>query len=334
MTRKRILVTGAGGNASRNWIRCLKEFSTGDYYVIGVDTNAVQLEATHGCDVKVESPRLTDSAWAEKLMHIVKRNRVDFINFQTDRELARAINFDCFNPYIFLPSPETIRLCQDKLKTAVELGSDAPLSTPATEDFWRLFDKAWLRARTGAGSKAALPAQTWEIARAWMAYWNFKDGLLPEDFMISAYLPGDEYAHQSLWHNGVLLGCFLRRRIQYVFAGIMPSGQSSSPSVAESCRHTEAEKVAVAAVLKVSPCPNGVFGVDMKCDAAGIPKITEINAGRFYTTSDFSAAIGYNMVEAYTHLFFGSSPKLAAYAPSSYVWVRGMDQSPFCKCLV
>jgi carbamoyl-phosphate synthase large subunit len=48
--------------------------------------------------------------------------------------------------------------------------------------------------------------------------------------------------------------------------------------------------------------PHGVFYVDMKEDALGRPRVTEINAGRFNTTQNFYTEAGLNLVEAYVAL--------------------------------
>ena len=51
----------------------------------------------------------------------------------------------------------------------------------------------------------------------------------------------------------------------------------------------------------------GVFCVDLKEDEAGRPLVTEINAGRFFTTSNFLAEAGANMPYSYVELALGGA---------------------------
>lgn len=75
--------------------------------------------------------------------------------------------------------------------------------------------------------------------------------------------------------------------------------------------------------------PHGVYCVDMKEGSDGVPKVTEINIGRFFTTSNFFAHAGLNMPAMYLEL--GMTSKLAkkpqqlnALADDLY-WVRMID---------
>mgnify|MGYP005652204271 CR=1 FL=1 len=55
------------------------------------------------------------------------------------------------------------------------------------------------------------------------------------------------------------------------------------------------DETAQKAILAVDGIPNGVYCVDLKTSADGIPKVTKINAGRFFTTSNFFSHAGLNM---------------------------------------
>lgn len=86
----------------------------------------------------------------------------------------------------------------------------------------------------------------------------------------------------------------------------------------------------MASVRAVAKAPHGVFCVDMKENHAGEPKVTEINAGRFFTTSNFFAHAGLNMPAQYLELgmtgsLTGPRPdQLSPLEPDLY-WVRSID---------
>src|SRR5262249_48100850 len=148
------------------------------------------------------------------------------------------------------------------------------------------------------------------------------------DFMVSEFLPGREFAFQSLWHEGRLVVSQARERVEYIFGHLTPSGQSSSPSVARTVHRDDVNRIATAAILAADARPHGIFCVDMKESAAGQPLVTEINCGRFFTTSNFYAHAGVNMPHAYVRLGLGESapdfPKYDA-VPADWWWVRMID---------
>ena len=156
-------------------------------------------------------------------------------------------------------------------------------------------------------------------------------GLTYGDFMACEFLPGREFAFQSLWKNGKLVTSMARERLEYIFGDLTPSGQSSSPSVARTVHGEDINEIATKAILTVDMNANGIFCIDMKENKDGIPCVTEINAGRFFTTSNFFAKLGINMPYIYVKLAYGDelpdSPKYDA-APEGYYWVRLMDKGP------
>ena len=146
--------------------------------------------------------------------------------------------------------------------------------------------------------------------------------------MVSEFLPGREFAFQSLWRNGRLITSAARERLEYVFGHLMPSGQSSSPSVARTIHRDDVNELASAAILAADPRATGVFCVDLKEDESGRPLITEINAGRFFTTSNFLAEAGANMPYEYVRLARGEDVDgLAPYdaVEEGLYWVRMID---------
>lgn len=325
MKTHRILVSGAGGVASMNFIKALRQSTEAKYYIVGMDTHEQHLQCSKDCDAGILSPRLNDALWLEQVLEIVCANEIEFIHFQSDAEVYKAAQYGVLKHLTFMPNLDTIVTCANKLRTAQRLRNEAAYLTESSFNAISTARK-WIRATRGAGSRAALPVSKWYIAAAWRDYWLERD---PEiEFMVAPLLPGRDIALQVLFQDGEVVCTFARERLEYVFGRQMPSGQSSSPSIAISLRDLEAFEIGIDAVRSVDRCPHGVFGIDMKQNESGRLIVTEINAGRFYTTSDFSAAAGCNIPDAYVRRFFDPAAKVPTLYAAGLTWVRGIDREP------
>ena len=112
----------------------------------------------------------------------------------------------------------------------------------------------------------------------------------------------------------------------------MPSGQSSTPTIAKSVHNEQVNKIAVQGILALDKSPQGVYCVDLKENEKGIPCIMEINTGRFFTTSYFFASAGANMPYYYVKLGYDDDIDIVksrikqynAVEPDLY-WIRQID---------
>jgi biotin carboxylase len=336
---RRILVTGAGGSPAANFVHSLR-LAPEPFYVIGTDTSKFHLELA-AVDSRYLLPRADDPGYLEELNAIVDEEQIEVVHPQPEQEvLALARDRERVSAATFLPSTEAVSLCQDKAAFAARM-TEAGLPAPrfaraeseeglreATASILAEREQAWVRAVRGAGARASLPVSSAEQAVAWARYWIEMRGLTVSDFMVSEFLPGREFAFQSLWREGELVTSAARERLEYVFGHLMPSGQSSSPSVARSLHREDVNELASAAVRAVDPRATGVFCVDLKEDEERRPLVTEINAGRFFTTSNFFAAAGANMPYQYVRLACGEDidglPRYDAVEEGLY-WVRMID---------
>lgn len=336
---KRVLVTGAGGSAASNFVRSLR-LADEDFHVVGVDVSPYHLELSP-VDARYLVPRVDDPGYLDALNELVDREQIEFVHAQPDPEvLALARRRDELRAATFLPSAETTELCQDKAAAAkrlAETGLPAPQAVKvdgeeslrtATAEIVATYGKAWVRAIRGAGGRASLPVTSADQAVSWARYWVDMRGLDFADFMVSQFLPGREYAFQSLWNAGELLTSQARERLLYLYGHLTPSGQTSTPSLAKTVHRDDLNELAAACITAIDPQATGIFCVDLKEDAEGRPLLTEINAGRFFTTSNFLAEAGSNMPYHYVRLGLGEPaaelPRFNAVAADLY-WVRMVD---------
>ncbi|MGQ9760004.1 MAG: hypothetical protein ACUVQ5_05505 [Candidatus Methanomethylicaceae archaeon] len=110
-----------------------------------------------------------------------------------------------------------------------------------------------------------------------------------------------------------------------------PSGITGTPSVAVTVDREDVDRIATDCILAIDDRPEGIFCVDLKENKDGKPCPTEINAGRFFTTSLFFAVAGLNLPYIYVKLAYGEEiPKLKKYNAlgKGIYWIRHMDSGP------
>ena len=332
-------MTGAGGSAASNFIHSLR-LSGEPFHVVGTDASKYHLELAD-VESRYLLPRADDPDFIPELNAVIDAEEIELVHPQPDIEVLRlSARRDEVQAKLFLPAHETIVICQDKAACAQAI-ADAGVPAPrfhvadsadslaeATGSILDERKRAWVRAIRGAGARASLPVTSPEQAVNWARYWVEVRGLSFADFMVSEFLPGREFAFQSLWLNGEIIVSQARERLEYVFGHLSPSGQSSSPSVARTVHRDDVNRIATECVRGIDPEATGVFCADLKEDENGTPLLTEINAGRFFTTSNFLATAGANMPYAYVQLALrGPPPEFSAFnaVDADLYWVRMID---------
>ena len=312
----RILVLGAGGPAGVNTCRALNDCG---YEVYATDENPDHLE---WC-----KPWATVVPWQIGTV-------ADMIIPQPDRLVMSLADQPPLDP-IFLPDRRTIALCQDKFETGlawrraglredrIEL-IDAGMWIP-TGDF-----PLWVRARHGAGAKAAINARTFEEASYWLGFWYQREP--KTDFIAEEYLPGRDYAWSSIWHHGELAMSFTRERLEYLYPGLTPEGLTGTPTIARIVHDDRVYTMAEAAVYAVDQEPHGFFSVDLREDEHGIPRPTEINAGRVFTT--FGLWAMQHQPNLFTYAFEPPDKPLIDCLPDGLTMYRHIDCPAVFKTMV
>ncbi len=112
-----------------------------------------------------------------------------------------------------------------------------------------------------------------------------------------------------------------------MYGHLTPHGQTSTPSVARTVTNPSVDQLAIKAIRALDPTPCGAFCVDIKEAADASPRVTEINAGRFFTTSNFFAAAGLNMPDLLMRCALGERPERRDSSPlePDLYWIRMVD---------
>jgi len=334
---KRILITGCGGPAGVNFVKSIR-IAPEKFFVVGTDVNKYYLQLPD-VDERLLVSRNNDPHYIDSLNEIIAKNNCEFLHPQPDTEVkVISENRDRLDAQTFLPSRNTIRICQNKFETA-KIWKSKAIPTPESmfikeekdleEAAHRLGLPFWLRATEGAGGRGSTLVENIEQGQAWIRYWRLMG--MDWEFFAQQYLPGKNIAFQSIWKNGELVTSQARERLEYIYPYLAPSGITGTPSVAVTVHRPDVNKIATECVLAVDYDATGVFSVDLKEDAHGVPCPTEINAGRFFTTSFFFPRAGLNLPYLYVKLAYSEEiPALPKYnvLPAGLHWIRHMDSGP------
>jgi hypothetical protein len=332
---KRVAVTGAGGSPAIGFSRSLRA-APEEFHLIGFDTNPYTLQRAE-TDERYLVPRVSDPDYLSVISEILNETKPNLLHIQISAEMIAISGLrDQLPCRTFLPRHETILACEDKF-ASYERWSAAGLKVPQTmllkdaSDLELAFKKfgprLWLRFTSGSAGRGALPTSDFEEGNLWITFhrgWG--------KFTAAECLKEQTITWQSIWKNGELVVAQGRKRLYWEFANRARSGVTGVTGTGITVSDPVLDEIAQRAILAVDSRPNGVFGVDLTYDRAGVPNPTEINIGRFFTTHQFFTAAGLNMPYILTQCALADetpvvSPKINP-LPAGLAWVRGMDVRP------
>jgi len=338
--RIRALVTSAGSGAAGNLIRALRRVPHA--YIVGINDDRFTLRQS-SADRSYLCPVPGKKSFIDFVSEVVRRERVNVI-MPGDDNFVKAFS-DArrrFPHQLLLPAQKTIDLCHDKFALS-EFFRCKRIRVPRTyavtslrtiEAVFARFpyeSMLWCRARRGSRSVGATPVMNVEQARAWITLWRDMHGVAASDFTIGEYLPGRHFVVPSIWHKGTLLRVQATEILAYFAAGNNPSRVSSLGALAKTVVADDALRTALDAARALERRPNGVFCVELREAADGVPAITEINIGRFPAGIAALLAIGKdNMVGLFASAATGN-PTTAAEplgTAKEYYMVRDIDAEP------
>jgi carbamoyl-phosphate synthase large subunit len=339
---KKILVTGAGGPASINFVMSLR-LAAEKVAIVGSDSNKHYVHLSCA-DKNYLVPKANSSAYINELNRIIAKEKISFVHPQPDIEVAVVSEQrERLKANVFLPSRQAIQICQDKFASAKKWRSKGiPVAkflelrneSDVDKAFQQLGSPLWIRATQGAGGRGSTPADKRETAIAWIEYWKSR---CPDwKFIAQEHLPGRNIGFHSLWKDGELVTSMSRERLEYIYPHLAPSGVTGTPSIQRTIHSKTANKTGTEAVLAIDPEFNGIACVDLKENSKGEPQVTEINPGRMFTTSFFFSYASKilrkdnsaNIPYLYVKLAYDETlPEIPKYdvLPANLYWIRHID---------
>lgn len=344
MTRS-ILLPGAGTGAGNNLIRSLREDYPG-LVVVGAHDDRFTLRNSKA-NRNYLVPRAGDPRYVDALRTIIERERIDLLMPNTDTDVSVVSELrDVLLCRTFLPSKAVIERCQDASELSqflrahdVPAAATAPIRHLASLD--RIFarfeasESLWCRPRSGAASRAAAPVDNPDDARSWISYWERVRGVPASDFTLAEYLPGRDFACQSLWKDGRLVLVKTVERLARPGTEAPAGGAPSIDALFKAVNEPRIVETCVRAIRALDPHASGAFSINLKGNRAGMPCITDVHAGRFFTMLNFFDFTGrQNMSAVYVRLALDEPVELGQ--PYDVVedryFIRGVDTLPAIFC--
>lgn len=303
-----VAVLGAGGPAGVNVCRALKQAG---HRVVGLDGNRLHLIwAQDWCDeVRVAPP------FGDNLLALLQSISPDLVHSQPEQGVVWLA--DDGNPLpSYVPAARVIERTQDKLaaaalwaQTDLRRHNPVPVRDPLPDHLHLAADlhglPFWLRAGRGAGARGATLVEDIRTGFHWVRYWQTRNSDM--EWLAEEYLPGRDFCWSGLYRDGELICSFARERLEWIYPHLAPSGRTGTPSISVVVHDRRVNETARAAVEVIDAEPRGLFMVDMREDRDGVPRPTEINAGRFATTTPLYSALGVNMADLYVKAALGQS---------------------------
>ena len=333
MRKKKVLITGIGGNTAQGVARSLLEFPD-EFELIGTDCDRynVHFGLLYAKRVYLV-PRADNPNYIPAIRKIVEREGIDVIIPSPDPEVLEISRHkDEVGAATLLPDSKVVEISQDKWETYLATKDKGYfVDTILIEDensikraFERFGSPLWIRKRKGAGGGRCFVAHNVEQAKFWVEYWNGY-GV----FIAAKKLIGRNLSWIGLFKDGELVTSGGYLRIRYFMDRVSPTGVTGNINVGKTIHDDGVNEVAEKMVHALDPRPNGVYTVDLLGDEE--LTVTEVNSGRFHMSFYIYTKAGINMPYYYVKLALNERyeppPKRNAFKPGM-ITIRNTDNPP------
>ncbi len=342
---KTILITGIGGPTPRSIAKAIKKFNT-SYKLIGIDANpkALGFFMPGLVDKYYLAPKVTSPDYWSFIKKLIKDEDVDIAFVQPEKEVIgwgeyfqKNGNYPC---PVLIPPLEYAYALVDKVKMSTLLKDTNYIPktvsiTPHHPDYELVANEigypCWIRASTGSGGYGSLKLQRKEDLKAWLFIHNEV-----KEFTVSEYLPGRHLANQMMYVDGKCIRNAGLECVEYVMADIATSKVTGNTSFGRFLNEKSlldfCEESMDYIAQKLGIKPHGVFSYDLKEDAAGNMKITEINV-RHMAYTGIMASIGFDLIEDTIKYLQGeldvnNQKDHQYYYQKDYIFLRDVDIEP------
>lgn len=342
---KTILVTGVGGPTPRSFVRAvkLKDTLEKEFKFVGVDCNplAYGLYDRNLFDKTYTVPRADDSCYWKAINDIIKTEGINGAVILPEVEVLEwAKNRSKLNTSIKVHLPDydlaNTLVNKHRLHDMLAVTSWVPRFSrvdPENYDYEKLSAEVgeifWIRSTEGSSGLGSLKIESESALAQWI---SINSGV--KEFIATEYLPGRNMACKMLYFNGHLTRTACAERINYIMAKVAPSGITGNTSYGRLINEPELVTISEETLNFISEEVgselNGIFTVDFKEDADGVPKITEINIRHVAFTSSIAAGGANLPADTLKMLSSGSlTPKRIDYQyEEGLIFLRDVDSLP------
>lgn len=339
---KNVLITGIGGPTPRSIAKALRR-AYPMINIIGIDANpkALGFFMQGLVDKSYCCPIVSDANYWNFIKQIIEQEKIEMAFVQPEKEvIAWGEYYEQHgnHPCNVLIPPKTLALTlMDKSIMADVLNGThfIPKTIKVTQSNPK-FDQVateigfpcWIRATQGSGGLGSLKLMDLSSYKSWLFINNDI-----EEFTVSEFLVGRHLATQMLYLDGKYIKGATLECAEYVMAAIAPSKVTGNTSFGRFLNEDHVLKFCNECIEficeKLNLTAHGVLSFDLKEDAHGNLKVTEVNIRHMAYTGVMSQ-VGFDLVRD-TVLYLSSQevkeePFFQYDKP--YVFLRDVDVEP------
>ena len=337
-SNKRVLISASGSSIGLEVARSLQE-ADGDETLIGTEVSDWG-ETLSGrfCDTVVRLPRGDDPSYREALLECIGQHEIDLAFINTEPEIEAIAPFRDEMPIpLSTPRGDFLEACLSKQWLHDQLAGTEltarTLEIKREDDIERALSElgspVWIRCATGPRGRGSIRVDRAEDGWFWIQYWRRREAG-DDCWLAHEYLPGRNLNWTSTWHEGRLVVSTTGECLKYFLADVAVSGITGNVSHARLVPGGPANDAARQAVGQIPGSATGILSVDLREDADGNPRLTEINGRNAFRPLLYTRG-GVNFPRIYVDLMlYDRLPELPETDAGKAGWeiIRGMDFEP------
>lgn len=339
-----ILITGVGGETPRAIAKRVRQvFPAAN--IIGTDLHvkALGFHIIGLVDEYYIVPRSTHEDYWKVTERIIEKHSIDLAFIQPEMEVIKwGDYYDEHGEYMcptVIPPARLAKALINKADMADVLKGTKFIPTtiritPQTPHYEQIQKEigypCWIRATQGAGGLGSLKLNRQKDLEAWF--------LIHEDikeFTVSDFLVGRHLANQMLYINGECIKNGGLECVEYVMAEVAPSKVTGNTSFGRFLNDEKLLEFCEECIdfisKKMNIVPHGVLSFDLKEDAEGNYKVTEVNI-RHMAYTETMARAGFDLVtDSINYLLKGKeaiTERGHFHYDKNYIFLRDVDIEP------
>lgn len=339
-----ILVTGVGGATPRAIARRIRKVFP-EAKIIGTDLHykALGFHMKNLVDEYYIVPKSSDPTYWDITKKLIDKHRINLAFVQPETEVIAWGEYQeehgqTICPVVIPPAKLASALIDkanmaDVLKGTHFIPKTIRIS-PANPRFEEVESDVgypcWIRATQGSGGFGSLKLNSESDLRAWLLiHQEIKE------FTVSEFLSGRHLANQMLYIDGELIKNGGLECVEYVMANVAPSKVTGNTSYGRFLNDHEMLEFCESCISficdKLDVIPHGVLSFDLKEDADGKFKVTEVNIRHMAYTETMGRA-GFDLVtDSINYLLHGKEAitETGNYTyEKNYIFLRDVDIEP------
>jgi carbamoyl-phosphate synthase large subunit len=342
---KTILITGIGGPTPRSIAKTIRK-SNPDFRIIGIDANpkALGFFMSDLVHKYYPAPKVYETGYWPFINQLIVDEKIDMAFVQPESEVIGWGNYynvnNSFPCPVLIPPVEMASVLMDKAIMADVLKGTAfiPKTIKITQSKPKFREveteigfPCWIRATKGSGGLGALKLSDLSNYKSWL----FINSDIKE-FTVSTFLPGRHLATQMLYYQGEYIKGASLECVEYIMASIAPSKVTGNTSYGRFINEDRILEFCDACVEficdKLKILAHGVLSFDLKEDADGSLKVTEINI-RHMAYTGVMARVGFDLIGDTITILESGGVKNIKKSPffhydQPYAFLRDVDVEP------